>query len=53
MSLFPFPVGVAIHIEKLQRDFLWGGLGEEFKDHLVSLYKVCSPTSEGWGSETC
>jgi len=23
-------------IEKFQRDFLWGGLGEEFKYHLVS-----------------
>jgi hypothetical protein len=22
-------------IEKLQRDFLWGGIGEDFKYHLV------------------
>jgi hypothetical protein len=30
-----------------QCDFLWGGLGEEFKYHLVSWSKVCSPISEG------
>jgi hypothetical protein len=34
-------------MEKIQRDFLWGGLGEEFKYHLVSWSKVCSPISEG------
>jgi len=26
---------------------LWGGIGEEFKYHLVSWSKVCSPISEG------
>jgi len=34
-------------IEKIQRDFLWGELGEEFKYHLVSWFKVCSSISEG------
>jgi hypothetical protein len=29
-------------IEKFQQDFLWGGIGDEFKFHLVSLPKVCS-----------
>jgi hypothetical protein len=47
MSFFPLPTGIAFCIEKLQRDFLWGGLGEEFKYHLVSWSKVCSPITEG------
>jgi hypothetical protein len=47
MSLFPIPVSVASCIEKLQRDFLWGGMGEEFKYHLVSWVKVCTPISKG------
>ncbi|KAG6729257.1 hypothetical protein I3842_01G018300 [Carya illinoinensis] len=47
LSLFPIPVRVALHIEKLQRDFLWGGLGEEFKFHLVRWEKVCRPLSYG------
>ena len=36
LSLFPIPVGVAHWLEKLQWDFLWRGLGTEFKFHLVS-----------------
>jgi len=47
LSLFPILDSVANRIEKLQRDFLWGGIGEEFKYHLVSWAKVCSPISEG------
>jgi hypothetical protein len=47
LSLFPIPASVANRIENIQRDFLWGGLGEEFKYHLVSWSKVCSPISEG------
>jgi hypothetical protein len=47
MSLFPLPVSVANRMEKLQRDFLWGGLGDEFKYHLVSWSKVCSSVSVG------
>jgi len=47
LSLFSIPGSVAARIEKLQRDFLWGGIGEEFKYHLVSWLKVCTPISEG------
>jgi hypothetical protein len=36
MSLFPIPALEAKHIEKLQRAFLWGGISEDFKYHLVS-----------------
>jgi hypothetical protein len=46
LSLFPILAIVANCIEKLQRDFLWGGIGEEFKYHLVSWSKVCSPISK-------
>jgi hypothetical protein len=47
LSLFPIPSSVANRIEKLHRDFLWSGIGEEFKFHLVNWSKVCSPISNG------
>jgi hypothetical protein len=46
MPLFPLLAGVANRIEKLHRDFLWGGLSEEFKFHLVSWFNVYSPIFE-------
>ena len=39
LSLFPIPVKVANHLENLQRVFLWSGLGEEYKFHLVNWSK--------------
>jgi hypothetical protein len=47
LSLFPIPSSVVSRIEKLHRDFLWGGLGEDFKYHPVSWSTVCSLISEG------
>ena len=35
LSLFPIPMGVDCHIEKLLWDFLWSGITDEFKYHLV------------------
>ena len=46
-SLFPLSASVVNRIEKLQGDFLWGGLGQEFKYHLVSLSKACLPLFKG------
>ena len=43
LSLFPIPAYVAKRLEKIQRDFLWGGMNDEFKFHLVEWDKVCSP----------
>jgi hypothetical protein len=47
MSLFSLPIVVSNHIEKLHHDFLWGGIGDEFKFHLMRRSKVYSLISEG------
>jgi hypothetical protein len=47
MSLYPIPAHVAKRIEKIQRDFLWGGLNDEAKLHLIEWDMVCSPMDEG------
>ena len=36
-----------IRLRGLQRNFLWSGLGEEFKHHLVGWDKVCTPIASG------
>ena len=36
MSLFRMPMIVARRLEKVQRDFLWGGGNSERKAHLVN-----------------
>ena len=47
LSLLPIPASMAKCIESIQCGFLWGGIGEEFKFHLVNWPKVCSPVREG------
>ena len=38
---------MAARIERLQRDFLWSGVGEGKRDHLVSWDVVCNPKTKG------
>jgi hypothetical protein len=40
-------MSVANRIEKIQQDFLWGGMGNEKKLHLVSWNLVCRPLRAG------
>ena len=47
LSLFPLPVSVAKRIECIQRNFLWEGIGENHKFHLVAWDRVCSPIQQG------
>jgi hypothetical protein len=47
LSLFPILATVAQRIEKLQRDFLWGGMGDDLKIHLVNCDSVCAPIQCG------
>ena len=47
LFLFPILASVANRIARLQRDFLWGGLGDEPKFHLVDWSTVCTPLSSG------
>ena len=47
LSLFPLLGKVAKRMEKLQKDFLWNGIGGEPKIHLVNWAKVCRPLQVG------
>ena len=47
MSLFRMPKSVARRLEKLQRDFLWGGRNLERKAHLVKWEVVCGNKEKG------
>ena len=38
---------MASRIDKIQRDFLWGGMGEGKKFHLVNWNQVCQPINLG------
>jgi hypothetical protein len=47
LSLFPIALSVANRVEKMQRNFLWGGTNEETKYHLVKWSLVSSPSQSG------
>jgi hypothetical protein len=50
LSVFPILVGVTKWLEKLLKGFLWGGIGDEFKFHLVKWSRICTPiNSSGLG----
>lgn len=41
LFVFTIPISVANRLEQLQRNFLWGGTGEEFKNHLLEWDTIC------------
>ena len=47
LSLFRMPTIVWARLEKIQRDFLWGGGNLESKLHLVNWNTVCQEKSRG------
>lgn len=47
MSLYKIPSTYRERIERIQKNFLWQGMEEKFKYHLVSSDKVCTPKSIG------
>ena len=47
LSLFTIPKAVAIRLEHIQRNFLWGSSVECFKYPLVAWEKVCLPCELG------
>ena len=47
LSLFRMPKSVCSRLEKIQRDFLWGGGNLERKPHLVNWKTVCLQKSHG------
>ena len=47
MSLFYMPRGVSLRLERIQRDFLWGGEALERKPHLVYWSIVCLDKQNG------
>ncbi|XP_022867983.1 uncharacterized protein LOC111387641 [Olea europaea var. sylvestris] len=47
LSLFPIPGTMENRLERIQREFLWAGLGEERKFHLINWSVVCSSIRMG------
>ena len=48
LNLFVESTSMAAKIERLQKDFLWSGVGKGKRDHLVSWDVVCKPRAK-WG----
>jgi hypothetical protein len=47
LSFFPIPLRVANRLDNIQKAFLWGGIGDEVKFHLVKWNRICTPLHLG------
>jgi hypothetical protein len=47
LSLFPISVGVDNRLDRLQQDFLLGGIRDEAIFHLVDWNRICTPVKLG------
>ncbi len=47
LSLFSILVSVAKILKRLQQEFLWNGMGDEVKFHLVNWHRICTRIKEG------
>ena len=47
MSLFFLPKKVRLRLEKIHRDFLWGGGALEQRPHFVRMNLVCQERKKG------
>ena len=47
LSLFRMPVSIGTRLEKIQREFLWGGGSLQKKPHLVNWKTVCTEKKKG------
>ena len=47
LSLFHLPAGVADKLDRIQRNFLWSGMGDSQTFHLVKWANICEPIQSG------
>jgi hypothetical protein len=47
LSLFPIPVRVANRLDNIRKAFLWGGIEDEAKFHLVKWNRICTSLHSG------
>jgi len=47
LSLFPIPVSVTNRLDNIQKAFLWHGIEDEAKFHLVKWNRICTPLHSG------